>query len=183
MCRFKWCGRPANSTRIRESILVTFGYENQSPPLYCIQTDSVSIRNLKRICIPVWISIVIKSMWMCTQIGTENTICIIAHFYRLKYSRDWRFIWRTVCVLKQLCGTVYTQELFTTHTTWKPAACARYISFPYSWSRFNLEYYILIWAPLYTLLILKYKVNLLNVPLSSVLHQNACEILTATGNM
>ncbi len=52
--------RPANSTRIRESILamipLTFGYENQFPPLNCIQTDSVSIEfdscKLKRICNP-----------------------------------------------------------------------------------------------------------------------------------
>ncbi len=52
--------RPANSTRIRESILatilVTFDYKNQFPPLNCIQTDSVSIefdsRKLKRICNP-----------------------------------------------------------------------------------------------------------------------------------
>ena len=52
-----YTNRPANLTRIRESILttilVTFGYENQFPPLNCIQTDSVSIevdsRKLKRI--------------------------------------------------------------------------------------------------------------------------------------
>ena len=52
--------RPANSKRIRESILttirVTIGYENQFPPLNCIQNDSVLIEfdshKLEQICNP-----------------------------------------------------------------------------------------------------------------------------------
>ena len=35
----------------------------------------------------------------------------------------------------------------------------------------------------YTLLTLKYGVNLLNMPVSCVLHQNVCMIFTATGNV
>ena len=72
--------RPANSTRIRESILatilVTFCYENQFPPLNCIQTDSVSIEfdscKLKRICSPALTNILASIVVLALSIASHD---------------------------------------------------------------------------------------------------------------
>ncbi len=49
----------------------------------------------------------------------------------------------------------------------------------FQWNKVSFEAQIL----LYTLSTLKYGVNLLNAPVSSVLHQNSCVILTAAGSL
>ncbi len=80
-------GRPANLMRIRESILatilVTFGYENQFPPLNCIQTDSVSIefysRKLKGICNPANYSISYPIYKVFQDPGKRKFNCRFCH--------------------------------------------------------------------------------------------------------